>query len=72
MKPGIKTSEFWVGVLTAPIVTIIVALLSTLGIEVTEATIAAMISPALVYIFGRGWMKAKAEESKPAPTEENA
>ena len=56
-KPCIKTSEFWVGILTAPIIAIIAGLMSAFGIEVGDATIATMVAPAIAYIAGRGWVK---------------
>lgn len=56
-KSGIKTSEFWVGTLTAPVVAVIVAVLNSIGIEVSDITVATLIAPALLYIFGRGWIK---------------
>ena len=62
-KPGIKTSEFWVGTLTAPLVAIIAGLLSMVGIQVGDATIATLVSPAIVYIFGRGWIKKESAKS---------
>jgi len=57
-KAGIKTSEFWVGVLTAPLIAIIAALLSAIGITIGDATIATLVAPALAYITSRGWVKA--------------
>jgi len=62
-KPGIKTSEFWVATLTAPIVAIIVALLNSIGITVTETTIMTLVGPAITYVAGRSWKKAAAEKN---------
>jgi uncharacterized membrane protein YtjA (UPF0391 family) len=56
-KKGIKTSEFWVGVLTPFAVSIIAGLLDLAGIEITAATIASIVAPTVAYIVGRGWNK---------------
>jgi hypothetical protein len=65
-KPGIKSSEFWVGVLTAPVVAIIVAIMSHFGFNVTEETIISLVSPAIAYIASRGFNKsAEIKAQKP-------
>lgn len=61
-KPGIKTSEFWIGTLTAPIVAVLVAALTEFGVNITTETIALLVGPAIAYIFSRGWVKK--EEAK--------
>ena len=67
IKKGIKTSEFWIATLTAPIIAIIVAALSLLGIDVGTETVATLIAPAIIYIFGRGWIKKESEKAKTTP-----
>lgn len=59
---GIKTSEFWVGLLAAPIVTLLVAVMSSLGIEVEPTMVASLVTPALAFIFGRIIFKKKEQE----------
>jgi hypothetical protein len=56
-KAGIKTSEFWVGVLTAPIVAIIVAFMNEIGVPVTQEMVFTFAAPAIAYIIGRVWTK---------------
>lgn len=53
-KPGVKSSEFWVGILAIAIVTGA----DVFGIELNPETINAVLITAFGYIFGRSGVKA--------------
>lgn len=53
-KPGYRTTEFWVAVLTP----LLVFTCQKLGIELTEQTITALIAAIVPYIVGRSAVKA--------------
>ena len=55
IKPGWKTSEFYVTVLAG----IIAAFLADKGIVIPEAALATVLLPIILYIYGRSKVKAE-------------
>ena len=63
-KPGIKTTEFWVGTVIVPVlVPIIMALVNKYGFPLTESAVTAIVISAVTapvtYILGRIFHKKK-------------
>lgn len=56
-KPGVKTSEFWVGILTGPVVAIIAAFMSYIDAPLPEHVLVTFVAPSVAYIIGRVWQK---------------
>ncbi len=55
MRPGYKTTEFWLG-----LVTVILTYLNTkLGLHIPVAEIVALIGMVISYILGRTWLKSR-------------
>ena len=54
-KAGIKTTEFWVGLITM----MVMAFNDALGIGLSEMTVAGIVGVAVTYIAGRSWLKGK-------------
>lgn len=62
-KPGIKTTEFWLGLIGGVVVTGALAGLEAMGISVSVETVIGMVAawfPGGIYIGARGWIKGKA------------
>lgn len=62
MKPGIKTSEFWVALLVPFLGGIGVGVFELYGVKIPVDTIYAGVGTALGYILNRAWVKGKALE----------
>lgn len=61
-RPGIKTTEFWMATLVPFLVAIVAGVLSLFGIDVSDETILAVVSPAVLYMMGRIFNKKKAAD----------
>lgn len=56
-KPGVKTSEFWVGILTGPVVAAIAAFMVYIEAPLPEHVLVTFVAPSVAYIIGRVWEK---------------
>ena len=57
MKPGIKTTEFWVTLVTS----MVMAFNDAMGWGLSEMTVAGIVGLAVTYVAGRSWFKSKME-----------
>ena len=64
VKSGIKTSEFWVTLVTTVLVMLIMGGAISLGINVDQETILTVVAAPVAYIVGRAFTKGKSAEAE--------
>lgn len=62
VKPGIKTTEFWVNLIVPFIVAVLAGVADMFGFQLPTEAIYGVIATGVTYILARGWTKSS--ESK--------